>query len=235
MTTFLLNETTSLDAGALTPTLTLDEQNRVERVVVTHAHFDHVATLPFFLENVFAPRRPVEIVAPRNVLDPLRAHLFNDALWPDFSRLPSRRRATMRFRSIREGAVYRTRDLSFVPIAVRHIVPTYGYLVRSRKASILFSGDTAPTHRLWQIADSADDLKAIFLEVSFSDSQGKIAEASRHLTPRQIAPEIGKTRRDVPVFLYHMKPPSFPAIEREVRRLRNPRLSFLREGQVLEF
>lgn len=235
MTTFLLNETTLLDAGALTSMLTLAEQRRVDHVVITHSHFDHVATLPFFFENVFGRRKPIEIAAPRQVLDPLRKHLFNGSLWPDFSKLPSRRKATMRFRPIREGSVFRTRDLSFLPVPVHHIVPTYGYLVRSATASILFSGDTGPTQRLWEVADSAEDLKAIFLEVSFSDSQTKIAKASRHLTPKQIPGELAKTRQTAPVYLYHMKPPSLSAIEREVRRLRNPRLSFLREGQVLEF
>ena len=235
MTSFLLNETTSLDAGALTEMLSLAEQRRVDRVVITHSHFDHVATLPFFFENVFGRRKPIEIVAPGPVLAPLREHLFNGSLWPDFSKLPSRRRATMRFRPIREGSVYRTRDLSFSPVPVHHIVPTYGYLVRSRTGSILFSGDTGPTRRLWEVADAADDLKAIFLEVSFSDAQAKIARASRHLTPSLIPLELAKTRQTVPVYLYHMKPPSLAAIQREVRRLKMPRLHFLTQDETLEF
>jgi ribonuclease BN (tRNA processing enzyme) len=235
MTTFLLNGTTALDAGALTPTLTLEEQRRIDRVVITHSHFDHVATLPFLLENVFGRRKPIEIVAPRKVLSPLRRHLFNGSLWPDFSRLPSRRKATVRFCPIPEGSVYRSRGLSFQPIPVRHVVPTYGYLVRSATASILFSGDTGPTRRLWEVANSAEDLKAIFLEVSFSDAQSKIAAASRHLTPRQIPSELAKTKRTVPVFLYHMKPPSLPAIRREVGKLKMRRLHFLTQGEILEF
>ena len=235
MTTFLLNETTALDAGALTPMLTLSEQRRVDRVVITHSHFDHVATLPFLLENVFGRRRPIEIVAPGKVLSPLRKHLFNGSLWPDFSRLPSRRNATVRFCPIPGGGAYRTRDLEFAPIPVRHVVPTYGYLVRSATASILFSGDTGPTRRLWEIADATDDLKAIFLEVSFSNAQSKIAAASRHLTPRQIPSELAKTKKTVPVFLYHMKPPSLPAIRREVAKLAMRRLHFLTQGETLEF
>lgn len=235
MTTFLLNETSSLDAGALTSMLTLEEQRRVDRVVITHSHFDHVATLPFLLENVFGRRKPIEIVAPPTVLSPLRKHIFNGSLWPDFSKLPSRRNATMRFCPVAPGSVYRTPDLSFQPIPVHHIVPTYGYLVRGKAGSILFSGDTGPTRRLWEAADRADDLKAIFLEVSFSNSQAKIAAASRHLTPRQIPAELVKTRWTVPVFLYHMKPPSLTEIEREVRKLKMRRLHFLRQGDILEF
>ena len=235
MTTFLINDTTALDAGALTPTLTLPAQRRIDLVVVTHAHFDHVASLPFFFENVFGRRRPLEIAAPEAVLAALRGHLFNEALWPDFTRLPSRRRPTVRLTAIREGGAFTARGLTFLPVPVAHIVPTFGYLVSTPGASILFSGDTGPTRALWRLADRAENLKAIFLEVSFSDSQEAIARASRHLVPKLLPAELAKTRQDVPVYLYHMKPPSAAAIRREVRALKMPRLKVLRQGQVLSF
>jgi ribonuclease BN (tRNA processing enzyme) len=235
MTTFLLNETTALDAGALTQVLSIAEQRAVDRVIVTHAHFDHVATLPFLFENVFGRRKPIEIAAPAPVLSALRRHLFNDALWPDFTRLPSRRRATVRLRTIRRAESYRASGLSVRAVAVSHIVPTYGYLVSSGSASVLFSGDTGPTRALWKLADSAKNLKAIFLEVSFSDAQEEIARASKHLIPRQIPDELAKTSRNVPVYLYHLKPPSEAAIRREVKALKNPRLRFVEQDQVLVF
>jgi ribonuclease BN (tRNA processing enzyme) len=234
MTTFLLNESSALDAGALTPSLTIAEQRKIRRVVLTHSHVDHVATLPFFIENLFGSSRSVEIAAPASVLNPIRKHLFNDELWPDFSRLPSRKSATVRFRPIRPGGAYRSGGLSFRPIPVFHIVPTFGYLVSAAGRSILFSGDTGPTRRLWNAADRARDLKAIFLEVSFSDDQEDVARAARHLTPKMIPGELAKTRSQAPVFLYHMKPPSLEAIRREVRALRMPRLRFLRQGETLE-
>jgi ribonuclease BN (tRNA processing enzyme) len=235
MTTFLINDRTALDAGALTSTLSLPAQRRIDCVVVTHAHFDHVATLPFFFENIFGRRGSIEIVAPEAVLKPLRDHLFNDALWPDFTRLPSRRRATVRLRAIPENETFFAAGLAFRPVGVTHIVPTFGYLVSTPSASVLFSGDTAPTRKLWRLADSAENLKAIFLEVSFSDAQERIARASKHLIPRHLPAELAKTRQEVPVYLYHMKPPSEAAIRREVKALRMPRLKFLKEGQVLDF
>ena len=235
MTTFLLNETTALDAGALTLSLSIAEQRRIDRVLVTHAHFDHVATLPFLFENVFGRRKPIEIAAPPAVLSALDRHLFNDALWPDFTRLPSRRRPTARLRPIAPGRGYRAAGLVFRPVPVDHIVPTFGYLVSDGRRSVLFSGDTAPTTALWKLADAADDLAAIFLEVSFANAQEAIARASKHLIPRQLEAEIGKTSRDVPVYLYHMKPPSEAAIRREVRALKNPRFRFVEQDQVLVF
>lgn len=235
MTTFLVNETTAIDAGALTGTLSLAEQRRVERIFVTHAHFDHVATIPFLVENVFGRRRPLEVLAPAPVIATLQAHLFNDAVWPDFSRLPSRRRAAIRFTAIDAVNPFRAGGIAFRPVRVSHIVPTYGYLLSTRSASVLFSGDTGPTRELWRVADDARNLAAIFLEVSFSNAQAAIARASRHLIPRLVPPELGKTTSRAPVYLHHMKPPSEKAIRREIRELAMPRLKFLREGQELSF
>lgn len=235
MTAFLINGITSLDAGALSTSLTVREQYRVRHVVITHSHFDHVVALPFLLENTFGRKTPVEILAPANVLTPLKRHLFNDALWPDFSRLPSRRHATMKFRTIAEGRDHSVDGVSFMPIAVKHSVPSYGYLISNGHSSILFSGDTAPTRRLWEVADATENLRAIFLEVSFANELSAVARASKHLTPSLLEAELAKTRQSVPVYLYHMKPPSARAIRREVRALKNPRFHFLSVGQRLTF
>jgi hypothetical protein len=80
------------------------------------------------------------------------------------------------------------------------------------------------------VAARIRDLKAVFLEVSFSDSQAEIARASQHLTPSLAAAEVAKAPDGVPVYLYHMKPPSLSRIRREVAALKNPRMRLL-EGE----
>ncbi len=109
-------------------------------------------------------------------------------------------------------------------MAVDHIVPAYGYLVRKPGRAVLFSGDTRPTERIWQAARRQRDLKAIFLEVSFSDAQAAVARDSCHLTPGLLPAELAKAPPRIPVYLYHMKPPSLSRIRREVRQLAEPRL-----------
>ncbi|MGH9399628.1 MAG: MBL fold metallo-hydrolase, partial [Thermoanaerobaculia bacterium] len=96
MTTFLIDGESSLDAGALTETLPPAAQWRIRRVVLTHAHFDHLASLPLLMENLYGRGRPLEIAAPRAVLSTLRHDILNDRVWPDFTRLPSRSRPTVR-------------------------------------------------------------------------------------------------------------------------------------------
>ena len=47
-TTYVVNDRLAIDAGCL-GLAGLDVQNRVTDVVLTHAHLDHVATLPYYL------------------------------------------------------------------------------------------------------------------------------------------------------------------------------------------
>ena len=235
MTSFVIDGETALDAGALTESLPLGAQRRLRRVVLTHAHLDHVASLPFLVENLYGRERPLEIVAPPPVLRTLSRDLFNDAVWPDFRRLPSRRRPTIVFRPAAVGRSFLADGVRFTPLPVDHIVPAFGYLVSKPGRSVLFSGDTMPTRVLWEHAARARDLKAIFLEVSFSDAQAAVARASCHLTPAQLPGELAKAPARCPVFLYHMKPPSLPRIRREVARLSEPRLRLLESERSFRF
>ncbi len=225
----------ALDAGSLTDALPLAAQRRVRRVVLTHAHFDHIASLPLLIENHYGQSTPLEIVAPEDVLSTITHDVLNDRVWPDFTKLPSRLKPTVRLRPIPEGKPFRAGSVAFTPFAVSHIVPTYGYVVAKPGRSVLFSADTEPTDRLWAEASRARNLKAIFLEVSFCDGQLKIARASQHLTPDLVRRELPKAPPRVPIYLYHMKPPSFPRIRREIEALNDTRLKLLESERSFRF
>ena len=235
-TSFLLDGTVTLDAGALTQSLTLEEQARVRSIIVTHSHLDHVASLPFLVENVFSRTDgPIEVVATKDVAALLQAHLFNDAIWPDFTRIPNHLLPAVTFRVVEAGVPFRVNGLHALAVPVSHVVPTYGYLVWNDDACVVFSSDTGPTEALWAEARRRTDLKAIFVECSFPDSMREIAEVSKHLTPRTLREEMRKFPASVPVNLYHMKPPTLPELRADVAALAEPRLRILDDGDELEF
>ncbi len=235
-TSFLLNESVCLDAGAVTDALPLEEQARVRAVLITHSHLDHVASLPFLVENVFGRSTdPIEVVGPAEVVASLKRHLFNDDVWPDFSRLPNRHLPTVSFRVLPWGAPASVNGLSVTAVPVSHVVPTCGYVITEGATTVVFSGDTGPTVALWEFARRADGVKAVFLECSFPDGMREIAEISMHLTPATLKVELKKLPPAVPVFLYHMKPPTLETLSSEVAALGEPRLKILSDGDEFLF
>ncbi|MGZ5380725.1 MAG: MBL fold metallo-hydrolase [Thermoanaerobaculia bacterium] len=235
-TSFLVNGTVCVDAGSLTDALTLDEQARVRAVLVTHAHLDHVASLPFLVENVFGRNgSPLEIVAPEEVLAALREHLFNDALWPDFSRLPNDAVPAVTFRTIPTGTPCEVAGLVATAVPVSHIVPTCGYILEDAGACIVFSGDTGPTEALWKAARARSDVKGFFVECSFPNALQHLADVSKHLTPATLRAEMEKLPSGAPIYLYHMKPPTLERLRAEVVALGNGRVSLLADGDELTF
>ena len=62
-----------------------------------------------------------------------------------------------------------------------------------------------------------------------------MARDSCHMTPALLPAELEKAPPRVPVYLYHMKPPSLARIRREVRALREPRLRLLESERSFRF
>ena len=226
-----MNGTVCVDAGALTDALTLEEQAAVRAVLVTHAHMDHVASLPFLVENVFGRNAsPLEIVAPEDVLDALRKHLFNDALWPDFSRLPNDLVPAVTFRAVPVGEPFALEGLVGLALPVDHVVPTVGYILADGGTAIVFSGDTGPTDALWRAARARTDIRGLFVECSFPNSLQHLADVSKHLTPATLRAESAKFPPGVPIHLYHMKPPTLDRLRADVAALGDARVSILADG-----
>lgn len=235
-TSFLIDGTVALDAGALTCALELEEQAKVRAILVTHSHMDHVNSLPFLVENVFGTvEGPIEIVAPPEVVVSLKTHLFNNDLWPDFTRIPNHLLPSVSFRSVNPLEPFQVNGLTAVAVPVSHVVPTYGYVISDGTASVVFSGDTGPTEEIWRRAKAEKRLAAMFVECSFPDSMWEIAEVSKHLTPKTLTGELGKLPAKVPINIYHMKPPCAAAIADELKELAEPRIRILADGDELRF
>jgi ribonuclease BN (tRNA processing enzyme) len=236
MTCLLVNGTIALDAGSLSQTLSIERQAEVRSILLTHSHMDHTSSLPFFIENVYGKRdRAIEIHASEATVYAIRKYLFNNATWPDFTRLPNHLVPVVRFEEFETEKPLTIEGVTFTPVAVDHLVPTHGFLIEQDGVAILWSSDTGPTRRLWEIANRTPNLKALFLDTSFDNSLQQVADVSLHLTPQTLEVELRKLERRVPVLLHHLKPPCVARIHEEVRRLRNPDLTFLEQGKEYSF
>jgi ribonuclease BN (tRNA processing enzyme) len=236
LTCLLIDDRIALDAGSLTQGLEPERQARIDALVLTHSHLDHTNAIPFFIENVYGLRRAaIGLHASKATIYALRRNLFNDASWPDFTRLPNHLLPAIKFHEIESGVPFNLGGVRFTPIAVDHLVPTLGFLIEQGNSAVLWSSDTGPTERLWEIANRTPNLKALCIEVSFDNGMQPIADVSMHLTPRTLGVELGKLERNVPILLHHVKPQCAARIESEVGAWGRGDIGFLEQGRVYEF
>lgn len=221
-TCFLLDERLAIDAGALTSSLELPALAKVDDILLTHSHFDHVKDLPM-LSDVLVGRRtgPVTIHGNLACMTALKRNLFNDVLWPDFTRIPSRKNPVFTLRGFRAGERVKVGRYQVRSVLVSHPVESCGYVISDGGgASLAISGDTGPTDAFWKVLNRTPSLKAVLVECSFPNDLQQLADVSGHLTPRTLAVELSKLKRpDVQVLLYHLKPAYVAQLKREVRRL----------------
>jgi len=216
----------AIDAGCITTGLTLKEQARLDAVLVSHAHMDHMKELATLADNrcqVDAP--PLAIVGIQTTIDILKKHFFNGLLWPDFSKIPSARHPTIRYQVIPLETPTKIGGFEVTAVRVSHTIDAAAFIVRGSKGegAVAYSGDTGPTERLWQVLNATPDLRAMLMEVSFPNARQKLATVSGHHTPQTLAKELLKLerRREVPMFLYHIKPTFEREVVRELAKIKN--------------
>ncbi len=236
MTCLLINDSIALDAGSLSQSLPIERQAGVESILLSHSHVDHTSSIPFFIENVFGRRRQtIDIYTSSATEYAIRKYLFNNATWPDFTRLPNHLLPAVKFHELHDETPFELDGVRFTPITVDHPVPTFGFLIQQDGKAVLWSSDTGPTLRLWQIANSTRNLQAVCIDTSFDNSLQEIADVSFHLTPRTLERELEKLEVKVPILLHHLKPPYVESIRSEVKKLGNPDVGFLEQGRTYTF
>lgn len=220
-TCFLVDGVLALDAGALTATLSLEQLLEVDDIIVSHSHFDHVKDLPLLSDLLVGRRKkPVRIWASKACAETLRASMFNDALWPDFTRIPNRKNPVLEIKAFRAGSTFKVGRYTVTSVPVTHPVESCGFVISNGKASLAMSGDTGPTEALWKLLNRSKKLKAVLLETSFPNALQNLADVSGHLTPKTLESELGKFRRNgADVLLYHLKPAFVTQLKREVAQL----------------
>ncbi|MBI2058710.1 MAG: 3',5'-cyclic-nucleotide phosphodiesterase [Nitrospirae bacterium] len=237
LTGYLVNNSALVDAGTVTSVLTLEQQMGVDYVFISHPHLDHVRDLSLLADNLIGRRtKPLVVVSIPQVLHELKAHLLNNAIWPDFTIIPSIEKPIMMLKPIHVEEPTKFGDLTVTAFEVNHTIAAVGFLVSNGKSSFFFSGDTGPLTNVWTGLAKEKHLKAVILESSFPNKMAELARISGHLTPSMAGKELEKlARSDVKHLITHIKSPNLPEMERELNDLQIPTLSIMGQGQTLKF
>ena len=238
-TSFLLDDDVLIDAGTGVGTLALDALARIDHILVSHSHLDHVLSIGLLADCVMRvrdlpSRGPITVHALPETLAALRTHIFNGVIWPDFTRLPSAEHPILELRPFAIGDVLTVAGKRIEVLTAAHTVPAVGFAVEGGSAGWwVFTGDTGPNPLLWE---RLRHLKVgqLVIETAFSDEERALARISRHLCPAALGHELAHLDGSVEVYITHIKPGEMDAVMTEIGLLKTRhRIHALETGQVM--
>lgn len=228
---FLIDDALLLDAGTISSVLTEDEQWSIRTIFITHSHLDHIRSIPALADTIIIKNSASHTVLVHSiepVISAMKNHLFNNIIWPDFTRLPSEENPVLSFQTIEPLTEYQVENYRIRAVEVNHTVPAVGYLISGNGKTLAYTGDTGPTEAIWPYVSGAD---AMIVEVSFPDCMREMALLTKHLTCSLLKTELEKIEKLPPLILItHPKPQYYDVIKKEVAGLGNPAIELLYDG-----
>ncbi|MGE4240221.1 3',5'-cyclic-nucleotide phosphodiesterase [Ramlibacter sp.] len=244
-TSFVVDGDLLIDAGTGVGDLTLEEMQGIKDVLLTHSHLDHVAALPLMIDSIASTlTEPIRVHALPGTIAALKAHVFNNVIWPDFSRIPTPQQPFVTFHDIQVGQVLEFGGKHVEVLPAVHTVPACGYAVTSGHGCWVFTGDTERNPAFWRRLNQLD-VAALVIETAFSNREKDLARRSLHLSPHALADELDciDKSKSYPIYITHTKPAETELIMTEIQRFDQTQpfgpnvvhdIRWLRAGQEFE-
>jgi ribonuclease BN (tRNA processing enzyme) len=219
-TSFLIDSDVLVDAGTGVGDLTLEEMKGINHVLLTHSHLDHIAALPLMVDAIASQRTaPVQIHALAGTIAAIKAHVFNNVIWPDFSRIPTVEAPFITFHEIEVGQTLDITGKRIEVLPAVHTVPAVGYAVTGGRGCWIFSGDTERNPAFWRRINQMN-VAALVIETAFSNREKELARRSLHLSPLALAEELDciDKGKSFPIYITHTKPAETELIMSEIQK-----------------
>ncbi|MCU0704570.1 MAG: 3',5'-cyclic-nucleotide phosphodiesterase [Fimbriiglobus sp.] len=235
LTGFVIDGVLAIDAGPLGGGGSVVDQAAISHVLLTHAHIDHVAGLPVFLDNVYQLGRccPAVYGLPAT-LDALRSDIFNGRLMPDFIGMSATMAPFVSIHPVTPDLPFAVGRYTVTPIPLRHTIPTVGYLIDDKTAAVAILTDTAPIPEVLAAVANWPRLRAVFLECSFPNSMAELAGLTRHQTTGQFLAGAKLLPAAVPVYAVHIKPRYWAEVTAELAAAAQPNVQIGEAGRMVE-
>lgn len=238
-TAFLLDDDVLVDAGTGVGDLTLDALARIDHILVSHSHLDHVLSIGLLADSVLRQRAsagcaPIQIHALPETIAALQTHLFNGVIWPDFTRLPSPDQPVLAMMPFAVGDTLHVSGKRIEVLSAAHTVPAVGFGVDGGDAGWwVYTGDTGPNPTLWRRL-ALMRVAHLVIETAFSNDERALARRSQHLCPSELGHELAQLAGCVDVHITHIKPGETDSVMAEIGRLgTNHRIHALSAGQSM--
>src|SRR3989304_9062504 len=156
-TGFLINDDTLLDAGTVVSVLNIEEQLKINNIIISHTHLDHIKDIQFLADNVAGKKNGhINLISTHGVLDILRANVLNNIIWPDFTTIPSKNGPILKFMPINEKEKLNLGDIIVQPVRTTHTVEAMGYIIKDKNGIPLFAHRIYHTDIVCRVAQQED-------------------------------------------------------------------------------
>lgn len=220
LTSLLVDGVLALDAGALTSSLTFAEQEKVGSILLTHSHYDHVRDVAAIALNISYVEKTIEVYAQSATLEALMKNIFNDVIYPDFTKRPSRK-PSLKIHALEPYKATDVAGYKVLALPTKHSVPAVGYQITSLEGKRFFySGDTGPgLSSCWEYISP----ELLIIDLTMSNGLEEHAIPAGHLTPALLSEELVGFKKVKgylpPVVVIHLSFMFEAQIKREVAQL----------------
>jgi len=183
-----VDDVLAVDAGCLTSSLTFEEQVRIQSILLTHGHYDHIRDIPALGINLYLRSRTVDVYTHPAVYSNITGFFLNGEVYSAFHKERTESKASLNFHLIEAGRQFQAGGYEVLAVPVRHAIATLGYQVTSPDGgSFFYSGDTGQgLSEAWAAISSP----VLFIEVTASSKWAQSGIRHGHLTPVQLKSEL---------------------------------------------
>ncbi|MCX7991601.1 MAG: 3',5'-cyclic-nucleotide phosphodiesterase [Proteobacteria bacterium] len=236
--TLLLDDKILLDAGSIVSVLPLERQKKIQSIFISHSHLDHIKDLCFLADNfIMMGKGPVNVYGIPEVLEMLKKYVMNNKIWPDFFEIKGAKgKKVLSLNPIEIGKPIKINGrYTIEAICTNHSIDSSGYLIGYNDKYFAYTGDTGPCPSLWERLNKVDNLRALFIEVSFPSQNKDLALITGHLTPSLLMEELKNLKnKKTKIYIFHIKPPFMDKIKEEFCHLSNKQVTLLEDGQKVK-
>lgn len=229
---YMLEDGVLVDAGAVATALTLEEQQAVREIFLTHAHWDHCRDLPLTTINRSPATPTLRLYGLPETIRVVRTHLMNGDTWFRAFELPTVESPFIAATAMSPGDVVRAGRYTVHAFSVPHTVPAISYLFDDGQCSVILNADTGGGGIFKNLPKGVSPVRAVFLEASFPNRMRDFAVMTGHLTPQMLGEECAVLGNDVDVIVTHLKPGFEVEMAREIADLGRSGIRPCRDGDV---
>jgi ribonuclease BN (tRNA processing enzyme) len=184
---FLIDNTIAIDAGGLTSNLSMNEQDQLSAILITHEHYDHIRDIPGIALNLSQTGKCIEVYSTSKVNEAIKNHLLNGELYPRFQELPAAK-PTVSFIDIAPYEPRRINGYEVTALPVNHTDVTFGFQIGNEHGGAMFyTADTGPgLSHCWKHISP----RLLFIDVTMPNTYDDFARHTGHLTPAMLMEEL---------------------------------------------